>query len=193
MKTAAAKKRYTPEDLLTMPDGDSYELVNGKLVELNVSMFSSYIAGIIYSLLHAYCEAKKLGWVFPVGTSFQCFPEDRRKVRKPDVSFIALHRLSVNQALVQGHGQVVPDLAVEVVSPKDLFAEVSTKVDEWLNAGVRLVWVVDPKQRTVTVYLPGTAGKVLREKDKLTGNKVIPGFRCQIGQFFRMPSGTAAR
>jgi Uma2 family endonuclease len=174
-----------------MPDGDSYELVDGKLVELNVSVLSGYIAGIIYSLLQPFCEAKKLGWVFPEGTSFQCFPDAARKVRKPDVSFIALLRYSAKQATTEGHCTVAPDLAVEVVSPNDLYDEVSAKVDEWLNAGVRLVWVVDPKGRTVTVYTPGTAGKVLRENDKLNGNKVLPGFRCQVRELFRLPAGVA--
>src|SRR5262249_44653683 len=135
MSTAATKTRYTPEDLLTMPDGEFYELVHGNLVERKMSILSSYIAGVTFSLLFAFCRPKKLGWVFPEGTTYQCFQDDPGKVRRPDVSFIRLERLSPEQAAARGHARLAPDLAVEVVSPNDLYYEVDTKTQEWLSAG----------------------------------------------------------
>ncbi len=84
---------YTAEDLLTMPDGDRYELVNRELRELHMSQKSSWIAGEILRLLGNFVVSTRLGWVFPEGTSFQCFSWDPQMVRKADVSFIATDRL----------------------------------------------------------------------------------------------------
>jgi Uma2 family endonuclease len=191
MSTAAVKTRYTPEDLLRMPDGDRYELVDGQLVELNVSTWSSYVAGLIFQTLFAFCRQHRLGWVFPPDTSFQCFPQATEMVRKPDVAFIRLGRLSLQQAS-EGHCPVVPDLAVEVLSPNDTAYEVDAKVRLYLDAGVRLVWVVNPQQRTVEVHRPTSLGSILREQDDLTGEDVVPGFGCRVGDFFEPPPGAGA-
>src|SRR5437588_9655570 len=93
MSTTATATRYTPEDLLKMPDGDLYELVDGQLVERNMSAWSSYVAGRIYSPMAEFADENRRGWVFPEGTSYQCFPKSPGKVRKPDTSFISLDRL----------------------------------------------------------------------------------------------------
>jgi Uma2 family endonuclease len=191
MSTAAVKTRYTPEDLLRMPDGDRYELVDGQLVELNVSTWSSYVAGIILKVLLSFCQQHRLGWVLPPDTSYQCFPQAPEMVRKPDVSSIRLGRLSLEQAS-EGHCPVVPDLAVEVLSPNDTAYEVDAKVRLYLDAGVRLVWVVNPQQRTVRVHRPTSLGSILREQDELSGEDVIPGFTCLVGEFFEPPPGASA-
>src|SRR5579884_4255259 len=94
MSPVASKTDHTPEDLLTMPEGERYELVNGKLVERSMSLWSSYVAGRVYGLLHDYLRGHPLGWLLPEGTSYQCFPHEPLMVRRPDVSFIVLQRLS---------------------------------------------------------------------------------------------------
>jgi Uma2 family endonuclease len=131
MITAATEKRYTPEDLLTMPDGKLYELVDGRLVERKMSIWSRYVAGVISRMLDSFCREKRLGWVFPEGTSFQCFPALPGRVRRPDVSFIRFQRLSLAQATSEGHCPITPDLAVEVVSPNDTTYETDEKVREF--------------------------------------------------------------
>jgi Uma2 family endonuclease len=192
MSTLASKTQYTPEDLFSMPDGDRYELVAGKLVERNKSFWSSYIAGVIYRLLSIFCLEKKLGWVAPEGTSYQCFPDDLRKVRRADVSFIRLDRLTSERATAEGHMSVVPDLAVEVISRNDISYEVHAKAEEWLSAGVQILWIVNPRTRSVTVRrADGTIG-ILHENDDLTGENVIPGFRCQVRELFLLPTETPA-
>ncbi len=140
MSTLATKPPYTPKDLLTMPDGDCYELVAGELVERNMSYWSSYIAGVVYRLLSTFCFENRLGWVTPEGTSFQCFPGDPQKVRRADLSFIRLDRLTSEMATAEGHMPIAPDLAVEVVSPNDLYYQVDDKTEEWLSAGAQLGW-----------------------------------------------------
>jgi Uma2 family endonuclease len=189
MITVATEKRYTPEDLLTMPDGKLYELVDGRLVERKTSVWSSYVAGVIFHLLHSFCCEHRRGWVFPEGTSFRCFPALPGRVRKPDVAFIRLQRLSLEQATTEGHCPIAPDLAVEVVSPNDTTYETDEKVREFLDAGVPLVWVVNPEQRTVEIHRATGTGTILRENDEIGGEDVIPGFRSRVGDFSLPPAG----
>jgi len=189
MITVATEKCYTPEDLLTMPDGQFYELVDGRLVERKMSIWSSYVAGVIFHLLNSYCLEHRLGWVLPEGTSFRCFPALPGRVRKPDVAFIRLQRLSLEQATTEGHCPIAPDLAVEVVSPNDTTYETDEKVREFLDAGVPLVWVVNPEQRTVEIHRATGTGTILRENDEIGGEDVIPGFRSRVGDFSLPPAG----
>jgi Uma2 family endonuclease len=175
-----------------MPEGKHYELVDGQLVELNVSMWSSFVAGTIFGLLRNHCLPNELGWPFPEGTSYQCFAAFPNMVRKPDVSFIRLNRLTIQQAQAEGHGSVVPDLVVEVLSPNDIAYEVDQKVHLYLSTGVPLVWVVNPEQRTVEVHRASTTGTILRVNDEVTGEEIIPGFRCRVGEFFVAPAGAAS-
>ncbi len=189
MITVATEKRYTPQDLLTMPDGEFYELIDGRLVERKMSFWSSYVAGVIFHLLNSFCREHRLGWVLPEGTSFQCFPTRPSKVRKPDVAFIRLQRVSLAQATTEGHCPVAPDLAVEVISPNDTAYEIDEKVREFLDAGVPLVWVVNPEQRTVKIHRASGTGTILRENDEISGEDVISGFRCRVGDFTLPPAG----
>jgi Uma2 family endonuclease len=185
----ASDKNYTPEALWTIPGGDAYELVDGRLVERNISIWSSYVAGVIFQFLNSFAREHRLGWVFPEGTSFQCFPADPGKVRRPDVAFIRLQRLSPAQAITEGHGHVSPDLAVEVVSPNDATCEIHEKVRDYLDAGVPVVWVVNAEQRTVEIHRANGPGTIVRESDEIVGETVIPGFRCRVREFTQSPPG----
>ena len=171
----AAPPAATPDDLLRMgDDGKRYELVNGKLDELNVSFLSSYVAGEAYDALKGFVKPRNLGWVVPEGTSFQCFADDRSKVRRADTAFVALARLTQEQAAAEGHCTLAPDLVVEVISPNDFAKVVNQKVADWLKAGVRLVWVIDPEAKTVFCHdrdQPGVVA-IRREADTLTGEPV---------------------
>jgi Uma2 family endonuclease len=172
-----------------MPDRNRYELVDGQLVEHVMSTWSSYVAGKLYARLDAFCQANPRGWVFPEGVSYQCFPDAPSRVRRADVSFIRADRMSLEQATAEGHLLITPDLAVEVLSPNDLAYEVDAKVQEYLRAGVRLVWVVNPETRTVKIHRPQAAGTILGESDDLEGEDVVPGFRCRISDLFQLPPG----
>lgn len=188
MSAIAPTKTYSPEDLLRMPDGDRYELVNGQLVERNMSLWSSYVAGQASRRLGNYAFDHRSGWVLPEGTSYQCFPDEPNKVRKADVSFIRLDRLSLAQATEEGHVPIAPDLAVEVMSPNDLAYEVDEKVQDYLRAGVTLVWVINPHARTVKVHRREGAGTILGENAELSGEEVVPGFRCRVSDLFVPPT-----
>lgn len=176
----------TPEELLRMPDGVDYELVDGKLVERNMGMESSEIAARILILIGIFLRDKRLGRLFGADASYQCFP-DPDKVRKPDVSFIRAERL-LGDRILKGHCPIHPDLVVEVISPGDLAYEVEEKVAEYLAAGVPLVWVVNPPTRTVRIRRPRSSpqgiGSELAETDTITGEDVLPGFSCAVRDFF---------
>jgi len=176
------QQTYTPADLLTIPDGKHFELVNGELVETTMSLEGNWVAQKIARRVDEFSEQHSLGNVFPEA-SFQCFADAPNMVRRPDVAFISKGRLSPEQ-FEYGHCRIPPDLAVEVVSPNDLYYDVEHKVTEYLEAGVRLVWVVNPHSRNVRVF--GVDGRVrqLGESEELTGDDVIPGFRVRVGELF---------
>lgn len=191
MSMATVPTPLTPDAFLNLPDqGQGFELVAGQLQELPVSVLSSYVAGLIYALLHAHATAGRQGWVLPEGTAYACFPWDAQRIRKPDVSFIALHRYSPSQAAHEGWCSVAPDLAVEVISPNDLAYAVDQKVEDWLAAGVPMVWVVNPETRMVRVHSIDGTVTVARDGDMLSAGSVLPGFTCPVAEFFRLPDPT---
>lgn len=191
MNILVSQPLYTADDLLRMPDGDRFELVDGKLVEKAMGAESSYVGWRLSRILGNYCESPFLGYVFPADTSYQFMPGRPNLVRKPDVSFVRLGRLP-NEALPGGHIRLAPDLAVEVVSPNDLFYEVEEKVQEYRTGGVRLIWIVVPPTRTVLVRrINGTIAEV-SEGGELDGEDVIPGFRCRVADLFQPPAPPTA-
>lgn len=193
MSIASPPRKYTAADLLSMPEGDRYELVNGELVELEMSNESSWIAGEVHARIRNFAKEHDLGWAFPDNTGFQCYPWDEDRVRKPDASFVAKHRLP-NGPLETGYCPIAPDLAVEVVSPHDLYYDVIAKVDEYLQAGVQSVWVIAPTSRTIMVHRAGVASPTrLTAADELTGDPALPGFRCRVEELFPPRPAVASR
>jgi Uma2 family endonuclease len=193
MNAVMTKQEYTPEDLLALPDAKGYELVDGHLVERHSSSLSSWVGGEVFSRLATFAEDNDLGTAWPAGHGIQCFPDAPSKVRRPNVSLIRRERFSLDE-LSEGYLRIPPDLIVEVISSKDLAREVEAKLDEYLRAGVRLVWVIDPNTRTVRVHrVDGTAGR-LRQEDELSGEDIISGFRCAVRDLFPppRPAGPAA-
>jgi Uma2 family endonuclease len=181
---------YTADEFAAMPDESAFELVNGQLLEKKMGSVSSWVGGESYWLLASFCKEHHLGWVFPADTGFQCFPDSPNTVRKPDVAFIRYGRLP-DETLPVGYIRIVPDLVVEVISPNELAYEVDAKVDDFMGAGVRLIWVINPVARTVRIHRAnGTIG-LLREQDELDGEDVLPGFRCPVRELFP-PAGSVA-
>ena len=188
MSIISQQTTYTPEDLLHLPDGKMFELVSGQLVGKNMGFKSARIGIKIAATLNDHVEKNRLGWVNGADAGYQCFPDEPSKVRKPDVSFIRAERLSAMEE-PSGHCAIAPDLAVEVVSPNDEFSQISTKVHEYLNASVKLVWVVDPVGEEVLVYRQDGTRAMLTGKDYLDGESVVPGYRCLVADLFKPPAG----
>ena len=108
--------RYTPEDLLQMPDGHLLELVDGQIVEKNVSIKSSRVESITASRFEVVAERDGIAQVFPQSLGYQCFPDDPGKIRRPDVTVVLSERIASLGVDDSGYMPIVPDLAVEVVS-----------------------------------------------------------------------------
>ncbi|HEY7034592.1 MAG TPA: Uma2 family endonuclease [Thermomicrobiales bacterium] len=179
-----ATKPLTADDLLTIP-GD-YELIRGELREVSPSSAEPTMVALnVGSPLHLFVGQHKLGLVTGADGGFNLFP-DRRTVVAPDVGFIRRGRIPPDFDF-QHYFPVPPDLAFEAVSPSDSFSEVMEKVELYLEAGVRLVWVAIPQRRVVVVYRLDRAPKTLTENDELDGEDVVPGFRMSVRAVFANP------
>lgn len=176
--------QMTAEELLSVPDAELYELVDGQLLERAMSQEAGWIAVAITTLLRVYLLRDPVGDVFSEASSYQCFPHAPQMVRRPDASVILKGRLPHTQ-FFKGHVRIRPDLAVEIISPSDLQYDVARKLEDYFQAGIPLVWQINPSTRTVTVYADGGRQIVLlHEGDELTGGDVLPGFRCQVAEIF---------
>ena len=177
-------QRSTASELFEMPDdGFRYELVKGELRRMSPSG-SEHGATIvnITVLLAQYVRANKLGVCFGAETGFK-IASDPDTVRAPDVAFIQQEHIP-ESGIPKTFWPGAPDLAVEVLSPGDTYSEVLEKVEDWLDAGVRAVWIVDSKRRSITVYRSMTDVTTLSEDDELDGGDVVPGFRCKVSEIF---------
>src|SRR5262249_40759109 len=150
-------------------------LVDGRLMVRNMGGESSEVRGELYFHLRLFCRQHDLGKVWPADNGFQCFPHDRGRVRRPDVSFVKKGRLP-GDVSPKGWAKIRPGLAVEVVSPNDLVGELEEKLDDYRKAGVPLIWVIYPEQRKAKVLRLNGPVVDLTEDDELSGEDVIPGF-----------------
>lgn len=178
----AVKKKYTADDLLQMPDGDLYELLDGELVERSMGAESAFLSGEIFHAIRTHAKKHDLGWVFPDGTNYECFGSPH-EVKRPDVSFIKKGRL-LNEQVPVDYITIVPDLVVEVLSPTDMARLVDEKVDEYLTFGVRVVWVVHPSLKMVRIHRLEGPDAQLRGDSILEDHDVLPGFRLSIKELF---------
>ena len=174
----------TGDELLVMPDdGFCYELIKGELIRMPPpGHIHGRVVMRVAGPLYQYVISNKLGIVYAAETGF-LIHQNPDTVRAPDAAFVAQHRVD-NAGAVEGYWVGAPDLAVEVVSPSDSVGYVEDKVEQWIEAGSRLVWVISPKLRTVTVIRSLTDITALTEKDTLDGNDVVPGFQMSVSDIF---------
>lgn len=125
--------------------------------------------------------ARERGAVVTVESGY-ILSDDPATVRGPDVAVVLRQRPSEREP--GGWTRGAPDLAVEVISPSDVSAAMNEKTLEYLEAGARLVWVVDPGSRSVTVYRPDGSANVLREDGLLTGEDVLEGLEVPLAEIF---------
>jgi Uma2 family endonuclease len=184
----AASTPMTPEQLLAMPDSKGLEIVRGKLVEIKVGAESSQLAMDIVAILAHYLRSHPIGRLYGPDTSFQCFPHDPTMVRKPDVAFLSYAKWPANKK-IGPYIKVAPELAIEVLSPNDVVKEVYEKVEDYLKAGVSVVWVVNEFGRFVEIHKPDETPRIAGLKDTLTCEDILPGFRCEVREIFaRLPT-----
>ena len=175
----------TADELLDMPDdGWRYELIRGELIRMSpAGNRHGKFAMRVGTPLGVYVDDNDLGEVYAAETGyFLAFDPDT--VRAPDVSFISRERLD-EIGETDGYWPAAPDLAVEVISPNDRYAEVEAKVLEWLDAGTRMVIVVNPRTRLVRVHRSPSNVVTLTSDDVIEGGDVVPGWSLAVSRIFR--------
>ncbi len=179
--TATPQTITTAEQLEQAGDIGRCELVRGELIMMSpASGWHGWSANdLAYHITH-HVRQHKLGAVLTAEPGF-LIARQPDTVRAPDIAFVNSTRLHIIPQ--RGYVQGPPDLAVEVISPRDTATEVMDKVDQWREAGCPLVWVVDPQRRVVTTY-SASERRVLRQDDTLTADDILPGFALRVGDIF---------
>ena len=187
-KTIEHEQLMTANDLLEISarDENRYELIKGRLIVMSPAGFEH---GSTVSKLNAqvqvFVEENDLGVATAAETGFY-LERNPDTVRAPDVGFVSKKKLP-DGPLPRSYFEGCPDLAVEVVSPNDRVSDVQDKVQVWLSHGAKLVWVVEPKTQTVTIYRADGSAQVLQSTDTLEGEEVLPGFQYPLEKLFRYP------
>ncbi len=178
----------TADDLLSLPDPDlPHELLRGVLRRVMPAAWShGLVVGRLFVALGRHVQALGLGELFSEATGF-LLARRPDTVLCPDIAFVAAERLAA-VGLGGPFPELAPDLAVEVLSTGDRASEARAKVSEYLAAGVRAVWVIDPAARTVRVHARAGGVRLLTESDELDGGDVVAGFRCPVAELFAAPA-----
>jgi Uma2 family endonuclease len=173
----------TEDDVQEMADHHDRlcELVDGTLVEKPMGHYESLLATLLAANLVAFVRKQKLGKVYGADAAMRILP---RQVRMPDISFFSWDRWPRQKLARRPIPAIVPDLAVEVISETNTPAEIRRKLREYFQAGVRLVWTIDPATRTARAHTSATKSKGIPEDGHLEGGTVLPGFRLSLKRLF---------
>jgi Uma2 family endonuclease len=180
----------TEQDVLAAESrtGRICELIDGVLVEKTTGYYESLLAALLIRALGDFVEQHQLGIVLGPDGTLQILPH---QVRIPDVSFIAWDRFPDRRLPKEPIPAVAPDLAVEVLSEGNTPGEMQRKLRDYFQAGVRLVWYLDPQARAVTAYTAPDRCDVVGEDQILDGADVLPGFRLSLRELFARAEGKA--
>jgi Uma2 family endonuclease len=170
-------------DVLIRPNGEKhlFELVDGVLVEKPMGYYESLLAGILVGFLRLYLDQHDLGFLLLPDATLRLAPG---LVRLPDISFVSWDRFPNRELPAEPVPDMVPDLAVEVISEGNTPGEMERKLVEYFATGVRLVWYLYPDPKTMHVYTSPTDVRVLGEDETLDGGVVLPGFQLAIRELF---------
>jgi Uma2 family endonuclease len=182
----------TLEPMLTAPpvvidDDAPYEIIDGIRVELPpMSVYATLIASELARKLGNHGETHELGKAIAEGLFRLPLDRDRNRNRKPDAAFVSFARWPKDRPipLSDNAWDVVPDLAVEVISPTDRFEEIYEKIAEYFEAGVRQAWVLLPSLQMVLIYESLNEIRSLTRTDELDGGALLPGFHMPVGSLF---------
>lgn len=181
-KSTGSERLLTLEEFEEM-DNRGFELVDGRLVEKGMGWKASAIGAEITSRLDVYCGTRKLGKVFNSECGYRLFAGRTKHIRKPDVSFVAASR-APKSTDPDGWLNLVPDLAVEVISTHDKATKLREKLTEYREAGIPIVWVAWPESKTVDIYRVGASAETVGIDGVLTGEPVLPGFTLSVAELF---------
>ncbi len=180
--TTKAKKPWTADELCRLPDSWRYEIDEGELVIMSPagrrhSRLTNWIAHAITGFVHQHALGEVESGEF--GFYLHRTPDTLRGI---DVAFYSNERVQQMGDDDEGFPDVPPDLAVEVHLPDE--QDMQRKVQQYLTAGVRSVWVIDPRKRTLTQHRPGEEPASITDKDAAVREPVLPGFECRLAELF---------
>lgn len=171
------KPKMTEEEFMRLPDdGRKYELVDGEVREVPAGIEHDAIRANLIILFAPF--AKGVGILCASRAGYRMVTGN---IRSPDVSFVRKERLPEDK-LPKGFADFPPDLAIEVISPNEDWAELGRKLGEYFVTGVQQVWLVDPEEQTVTVYRSLKDVRVYHADDELEGGELLPNFRCKVAE-----------
>lgn len=183
IRTDPAPGTATEQDVIDIEDRESrlYELVEGVLVEKTVGYEESCLTVELIRILGNFVKRHRLGKLSGPDGMMRLFPG---LVRIPDIAFAAWSKFPGRKYTGKPLPDLVPDLAVEVLSKGNTPKEMSRKLDDYFSAGARLVWFVEPRKRSVQVFTERESRTVLGERHTLTGGDVLPGFKLPLKKLF---------
>ena len=184
LKDTNQSQALTDEQFMALPEDDNlYEYVNGELIVVaNSGVEHGYLALTLGYFLTGFVRSHRLGVTCDSSTAFKMKTGNKRS---PDLAFIAKERLQGLKRLQKGFFEGAPDLAVEIISPNNTFAEIHNKLVEYFENGTRLVWVILPDEECVLVYHQPKPWKLLQVEDNLDGEAVITGFQLPLMELFQ--------
>ncbi len=181
---AIQKHKMTVDEFAQHYLGKRAELINGEVVEyMPTSPLHAKVVSRTTVYLGQYALQHKAGDVLTGEPGYIIREGNQESVRAPDVAFVRKERVP-QEGWSEGFCTVIPDLVVEVISPSDSYRQLRQKVEQWLSAGVQVVWVVDPERRVVEIWRPDGTLQTLHENDTLTGDPVLSGFQIRVGELF---------
>lgn len=185
----AKTQLLTADDLYALGTDCHAELVGGVLVPIHGEDLMAPAGwghgetGALFTLsVGGFVRAHNLGRICTAETGFR-LRRNPDTVRAPDFAFVARGRITVEMDQTR-FLDLAPDLAVEVISPGNLAREIAEKVQGYLEAGVRLIWLAYPSTLTIVVHRPGGISRTLSADDELHGEDVLPGFSCRVADLF---------
>ncbi len=173
-------------DVALLPQEETlYEIVDGQRVDLPpMSAYTTWLASRLHGRLWPYVEEHGLGMA--VIEMLFILDAERNLRRRPDVAFVSAARWPLARELPStGDWDIVPNLAVEVISPGDVFKDVLAKLREYFQYGVQLAWVVVPEEQQVYVYDSPTHVRILTAQDTLASSEVLPGLHLPLAGLFQ--------
>lgn len=174
----------TEQDLIAIVDGPEKrlcELIDGTVVEKPMGQYESRVGGVLLHFIETFLDKHDLGICYPADAMLRIVPP---RVRLPDVSFVSWDKLPNRELPAEAIANLVPDLAVEVLSEGNTPREMENKRREYFQGGARLVWEIEPDTRSARVYTGPDAFQQIGPDDTLDGGDVLPGFALPLQRLF---------
>jgi Uma2 family endonuclease len=187
---ALPRHKITADEFLEMDESEGFELVDGELEEVPMGGESSWLGGQIFRRMDEFVSAANLGLVFPQETGFAIWPDDPYLVRKPDAAFVPRTKLPAG-GIARGWIPSVPDLVVEVVSPRENAGLLQRKILDYRRAGIPMIWVIYPDGPSAVVW-SGDGVSIVPGDGVLDAGSVIPGFRLSLAELFAALDATTS-